>query len=112
MGVNNARTKIKASLLRTGMLTLLAAITAFMVLVVVLHNRNTWWTYNLQSEGVARQTIEKYLASVQTGRRFSAAQPHGECSPAARSSTSRRDPGSQAARARRRTRSQRPASCG
>ena len=53
------------------MLTLLVMITAFMVLVVVLHNRNTWWTYNLQSEGVARQTIEKYLASVQTGR-FSA----------------------------------------
>ncbi|TLY19527.1 MAG: hypothetical protein E6K67_04570 [Nitrospirae bacterium] len=74
LGVNSARTKIKASLLRTGMLTLLAAITAFMVLVVVLHNRNTWWTYNLQSEGVARQTIEKYLASVQTGRRFSADQ--------------------------------------
>src|SRR5438067_12983329 len=70
--VSRARPKIKPSLLRIGMLSLLVVITVFMVVVVLLHNRNTWWTYNFQSERVARQTIEKYLASVQAGRRFSA----------------------------------------
>jgi hypothetical protein len=72
LGVSGTPPKIKTSLLRTAMLTLLAAITFFMVFLVVLHNRNSWWPYNLQSEGVAKQTIERYLASLQTDRRLPA----------------------------------------
>jgi hypothetical protein len=72
LGISGTPPKIKTSLLRTAMLTLLAAITLFMVFLVVLHNRNSWWPYNLQSEGVAKQTIERYLASLQTDRRLPA----------------------------------------
>jgi hypothetical protein len=64
--------KRKSRLLRTGALTMAAAITAFMVFVLVLHNRNTWWSYNLQSEGTAKQTVERYLAGVQADHRFPA----------------------------------------
>lgn len=74
LGANRARRKRKASLLRICVLTLAVAITAFMVFVVVLHNRNTWWTYNLQSEGTAKETVEGYLTSLQTDHRFSNAR--------------------------------------
>ena len=67
-----ARGKRKSSLLRTVALTMAAAITAFMVFILVLHNRNALWSYNLQSEGTAKQTVERYLASVQADLRFKA----------------------------------------
>jgi hypothetical protein len=71
-GPGRACGKRKSGLLRTGALTLAVAITAFMVFILVLHNRNTWWSYNLQSEGTAKQTVERYLASVQADHRFPA----------------------------------------
>lgn len=64
-GPGRTRAKRKSGLLRTGALTLAVAITAFLAFVVVLHNRNTLWSFNLQSEGTAKQTIERYLASFQ-----------------------------------------------
>jgi hypothetical protein len=72
LGSGRARVKRKSGLLRTVVLTMAAAITAFMVFVLVLHNRNTWWSYNLQSEGTAKQTVERYLASFQADHRFPA----------------------------------------
>jgi len=67
-----ARGKRKSGILRTGALTMAAAIAAFMVFILVLHNRNIWWSYNLQSEGTARQTVERYLVSDQAALRFKA----------------------------------------
>jgi hypothetical protein len=69
-GAARTRARRKSGLLRTGALTLAVAITAFFVFVLVLHNRNTWWSFNLQSEGTAKQTIERYLASFQTDGKF------------------------------------------
>jgi hypothetical protein len=49
---------------RTLVETVVLGILVLFLFLVVLHNRNFWWTYNLQSETTAKETVERYVGGI------------------------------------------------
>jgi hypothetical protein len=60
------RSRRKPDLLHTAVMAAAAAIVAFLIFMLLLHNRHTWWPYNLQSERSAQRAVERYLETVRS----------------------------------------------